>query len=187
MFPISPSILPWDCNMNTSKRPMPEQSLVAEFASVEQGKAALERLIAGGFQSDAVTLVWRDHDQALAHVELSDKGTLSGAAEAAAFGGLMVASLTIPVMSGSVLFPVLVVVPFAMFASGAVAGLLIYEVAHAGDHAKIAKSYHQRLRAGSALIIVSGSYDRLRDAEALLRDLGAKSIAQFKQHKMEAS
>lgn len=171
--------------MSTPKPHIREQCLVAEFASVEQGKTALQGLIAGGFQADAVTLVWQDHDQALSHVELSDKASLGGAAEAAAFGGLMVASLTIPVMSGSVLLPILVVVPFVMFASGAVGGVLLYEIAHAGNHAQVATNYHQRLLDGAALIIVSGPYDRLQDAESLLRDAGAKSLDQFKERNVE--
>jgi len=170
---------------------------VGVFTHRRDAEAALRDLRDSGFNMDHVSVVGKDagpHDQ-IAGVEMSDRatghkaddGAKAGAATGGALGGLTgllvgLGALAIPgigpVMAGGALATALATTA-AGGAIGAAAGGLTGALVGLGIPEERAKFYNDRVNHGDYLVMVDGTEDEIRRAEAILSRHGIREWGIF--------
>jgi hypothetical protein len=163
---------------------------VGVFPHRRDAEAALRELRDSGFNMDHVSVVGKDagpHDQ-IAGVEMSDRaggnkaddGAKAGAATGGALGGLTgllvgLGALAIPgigpVMAGGALATALATTA-AGGAIGAAAGGITGALVGLGIPEERARFYNDRVNRGDYLVMVDGTEDEIRRAEAILSRRG---------------
>lgn len=171
---------------------------VGTFATYQDAEMALRELQSSGFSMDRVSIVGRDmqHGGDVAGADMSDRisasgkqmaddtradeGAKTGAATGGALGGLTgllvgLGALAIPgigpVMAGGALATALATT-LAGGAIGAAAGGLVGGLVGLGIPEDRARVYSDRVSRGEYLVMVEGSDDEIRRAEAILRNRG---------------
>lgn len=159
--------------------------LVAEFRSMEKAKVALEVLQLNDFASDAVSVVYRGHEEALEQIDQQagyhvEPGDVEHSME---LGAVMGASLATYVSVATLMVPVIVAGPLVGLVAGAAAGRFFAEAKQWGIHEHDAMHYDQRVANGSVLVIVTSTPLRLNEAEQCLKTTGPVSLERFaRQH-----
>lgn len=168
---------------------------VGTFSSYQDAETAVRELRDSGFPMDRVSVVGRDTERAadiasagnlgdkgkqVAHDTQADEGAKKGAAAGGALGGLTgllvgLGALAIPgigpVMLGGALATALATT-ISGGAIGAAAGGLVGGLVGLGIPEDRAKVYNDRVSRGDYLVIVDGSEDDIRRAEAILSQRG---------------
>jgi len=171
---------------------------VGTFSSYRDAEVAVSELRDSGFPMDRVSVVGRDTDRAaeiagtdagtsldnkgkqVAHDTQADEGAKKGAVAGGTLGGLTgllvgLGALAIPgigpVMLGGALATALATT-ISGGAIGAAAGGLVGGLVGLGIPEDRAKVYNDRVSKGDYLVIVDGSEDEVRKAEAILSHRG---------------
>lgn len=162
---------------------------VGAFTSRRDAESALHELRSAGFPMDKVSVVAKDadRDDEIAGVDMSDRvgnkadeGAATGAVTGGAVGGLTgllvgLGALAIPGI-GPVMLAGATATAIATTLSGGVigaaAGGLIGALVGLGIPEERARVYNERLSRGDYLVIVDGTGDDIRRAEAILNNRG---------------
>jgi hypothetical protein len=159
--------------------------LVAEFVSMEKVHVALEVLRLDHFASDAVSVAWRGHEDAIKQVEdheQRDENPGEAAhdirADALIDETLRGAVATYLAISNAKI-PVMVAGPLTELIRDAIADNLIDEAKHWGIHEHAAMRFIQRLADNAILVIVTSTPYRLDEAKAVLKTCGPESLERF--------
>lgn len=163
---------------------------VGVFSSRQKAEQALNELKASGFPMDKVSIIAKDADQddRLGGTQMSDHigdrevgtatGVVADALAGSTWGTVLVglSSLAIP-GAGPVLaagtLGVALVTSVASSGIGAVAaGGLVRALADLGISEEQARGYSDRLLKGDYLVILDGTEDEIRRAEAIFSDRG---------------
>jgi uncharacterized membrane protein len=160
---------------------------VGVFSHRREAEAAIQELNQAGFPMSQVSLVGKDIDGGdrvaggnIADRTQTDEGAKTGAAGGAALGGLGgllvgLGALAIPgigpVIAGGALATALATAA-AGGAIGAAAGGLTGALVGLGIPDDRARSYNDRVNRGEYLVMVDGTEDEIRRAEAILRRRG---------------
>lgn len=169
---------------------------VGTFSSYQDAETSVRELRDSGFPMDRVSVVGRDTDRAadiagagthvgdkskqVAHDTQADEGAKKGATAGGALGGLTgllvgLGALAIPgigpVMLGGALATALATT-LTGGAIGAAAGGLVGALVGLGIPEDRARVYNDRVSRGDYLVIVDGSEDDIRRAEAILSHRG---------------
>ncbi len=168
-----------DASMSSTRR------AVGVFSNRRDAENALHELKASGFNMDHVSVIARDadHNQNMAGAEVNqstgnkaDKGAGVGAVSGGALGGLTgllvgLGTLAIPGI-GPVMLAGAAATALATTAAGtaigAASGGLLGGLVGLGIPEKEAKAYNDRVDRGDYLVIVDGTDDEIRRAEAIL-------------------
>ncbi len=171
---------------------------VGTFSSYQSAETAVRELRDSGFPMDRVSVIGKDSDRAadiagadassrisdtgkhVARDTQADEGARTGAATGGALGGLTgllvgLGAIAIPgigpVMLGGAVATALATA-ISGGAIGAVAGGLVGALAGLGIPEDRARVYSDRVSRGDYLVIVDGSEDEIRRAEAILNQRG---------------
>jgi hypothetical protein len=167
------------------------QCVIAEFETRETAKLALEALEVNGFTIKDVSVVINADDPAAKHLKgLPDEATGETDVETEAtattpdgshigLGVLLGGAVTAPLMMAAALGPLIVIGPLIGMGVGGVLGGLLSSATGVGDE-DFTKSYQDRVKAGSYLVIVhDDDFVRLNEANSILQTIGPASIDQF--------
>jgi hypothetical protein len=104
--------------------------------------------------------------------DISERTAIGGAA----LGGLMGFLLASPLLMIPGLGPVLIAGPIAAGMTGAIVGGFLGGMAGWGVHADRIQEYEEKVRAGSALVVVSGEPDDVATAKQILEETEAQEV-----------
>ncbi len=155
--------------------------LVAEFRSMDKAKVAIEVLRLNDFASDAVSIVYRNHEEGLQQIDQQagfheEPGDVEHSME---LGALFGASLATYVSISTLMVPVIVAGPLMGLVAGAAAGRFFAEAKHWGIEEHDAMEYDKRVADGAVLLIVTSTPLRLNEAEQCLKTTGPASLERF--------
>jgi len=176
--------------------------LVAEYNSHAAAKIGIEVLRKFDFHADAISIAWRGHEQALQKLDQHDDKNDELDVVKSMGGGAEIAELAgIPLGTGTIMGPIMVVGPLAAIAVGAAVGGTLAEVSdgnsshtsadrvdsrglfamanHLGISDHDAENYEGRIRDGAILVIVTSTPPRLDEAQAALKTTDAASLQRF--------
>ncbi len=162
--------------------------LVAEFVSMEKVHVALEVLRLDHFASDAVSVAWRGHEDAIKQTEDHEETDENphGAAHDAEAGELLGETLGGAVATylsiSNAKIPVMVAGPLSELIRDAIADSLIDEAKQWGIHERAAMRFIQRIADNAILVIVTSTPYRLDEANAVLKTCGPESLERFDGH-----
>lgn len=162
--------------------------LVAEFVSMEKVHVALEVLRLDHFASDAVSVAWRGHEDAIKQVEEHEETDENprGAAHDAEVGELLGETLGGAVATylhiSNMKIPVMVAGPLSGLIGDAIAERLFGVAKHWGIHERAAMRLNQRIADNAILVIVTSTPYRLDEANAVLKTCGPESLERFEGH-----
>lgn len=161
---------------------MPTQCLIAEYASFDDAKVALEVLATDHFTEDDVSMVTRSDDPAMQEIrQLEDRHSGSpSSAKAAGVGSLVGGSVMAPIATSSLIGPFLVAGPLAGIALGAAGGALLASTDRWGVDHDVAHDYEHRVKNGSVLVFVHHEDPiRIDDAERLLKTCDHSDLQRY--------
>lgn len=176
--------------------------LVAEYKSHAAAKVGIEVLRKSDFHADAISIVWRGHEEALQKLDRRGEHHDPHDVQKAMGAGAALAALAgIPLGIASIMGPIMVAGPIAAAAGGAAAGGMFAESSHGesghsssdrvdsrglfamANHFGIndhdAAHYEERVRDGAVLLIVTSTPPRLDEAQAALKTTGPASLQRF--------
>ncbi len=148
------------------------ECVVAEYANYEKAKVALQVLDMRGFDEDAVSVICRHEDWGQAiQTDGGDNAILQSYCRAlssrvvrrnrnrrkAASGGTGAAiagAAAAPLAVGTMLTPLFFVGPIVAAVAGAATGTMVGATQQWGIDEQAARSYHERVNAGSVIVIV---------------------------------
>jgi hypothetical protein len=170
---------------------------VGVFSKRQEAEQALNELKASGFSMDNVSVIARDADQGeqLGGAEISDRignkdvgagtGVVGEIATESALGSVLVGlgSVAIPgvglvIAAGSVATALIATVASTGIEAAAFSGL-VKAVADLGIPEEQARIYSDRLHKGHYLVILDGTEDEIRSAEATLSNRGIQDWGIF--------
>lgn len=184
--------------------------LVAEYPSHDKAKVGIEVLRNFDFHADAISLVWRGHEEALRKLDRrSDSPDRHDVEKAMGTGAALASIAGIPLGICSIMGPIMVAGPIAAVVGGAAVGGAVAESSHGSDgHATAdrvdsrglfamanhfginghdAAHYEDRVRDGSILVVVTSTQPRLDEAQRALKTTGPASLQRFAFQHTEAS
>ncbi len=163
--------------------------VVAEFDSMSKAKVALEVLELNDFKSDAVSLVWRGHEDAIQQIDQDEQGHREPheVEHSMELGAALGAFCTTYLSIATLMVPIMIAGPLAGLAAGAAAGGLLAETKKWGIHEHAVKRYEQRVADGSVLVIVTSTPLRLKEAEQLLKTTRPDTLEQYSRRQVNTS
>jgi len=159
-----------------------DQCVIAQCASEDKTRLALEVLEKAGFTQEDVSVV-RSREQ-LKHSGAFPEGQNmspdvppedSAVTTSTMVGGALGAT----VGAVSLVGPMLIVGPLAGVALGAAAGGLLNLVGNRGVDQSTADSYEQAIAEGNVLIVITADATRLNQAERVLRTVNPRSLDRY--------
>ncbi len=158
--------------------------LVAEFVSMEKVHVALKVLRLDHFASDAVSVAWRGHEDAIKQVEDHEETDENpgGAAHDAEVGALLGGAVATYLHTSDMKIPVMVAGPLSGLIGDAITDSLFGKAKPWGIHERAAMRLNQRIADNAVLVIVTSTPYRLDEAKAVLQTCGPESLERFKGH-----
>ena len=154
-------------------------TITGVYANKEAAEAVVDRLVAAGFPSNAISIVLRDtpqHERIVrAETEDAPRGILSGAIAGGAFAAILVGALSLPGI-GLVAAGPLMGALLAGGAGAAAGGVLGGFVGH-GLSVQVAQEYETALAQGHVVLGVHTVHAKAAKVRALLRDTGADHVS----------
>src|SRR5689334_4377316 len=166
-----------------------DRAVIAVFADLDSAQAAVERLAAGGFPIDHISVVGKDLQSEIRLNGYVTTGDIAGpsAATGAWVGGLF------GLLAGSALLfvpgagPLIVLGPLAAAAVGAGQGALLGGVVGAVLGHFVAKrhlpKYEQLVRTGSYLVAVHGTDEEVDQARQALTAAGSTDVQRHDEYR----
>ncbi len=176
------------------------ECVVAEYANYEKAKVALQVLDMRGFDEDAVSVICRHEDwgqaiqtdggdnahsaKLLQSIEQSRREKESQPSKAASggTGAAIAGAAAAPLAVGTMLTPLFFVGPIVAAVAGAATGTMVGATQQWGIDEQAARSYHERVNAGSVIVIVHATDDDLLEAHAGLKTTDTLTLVKFKAH-----
>lgn len=158
----------------------PYDTVVAEYANYPKAEIGLKVLEKRGFGADRVSLISRN-DPELVTLEKARREILKqpDPVSSGAAGAALAATAATPVAIGTMLAPFFLIGPVVAAAAGVAAGTIF------GDDDKwkldesVARSYRDRVSAGSILIVVHSSGHDLLEAYGGLKTTDTLSLERY--------
>jgi hypothetical protein len=169
-----------------------DRAVIGVFADLDSAQAAVERLAAGGFPIDHISVLGKDLRSEIRLNGYVTTGDIAGpsAATGAWVGGLF------GLLAGSALLfvpgagPLIVLGPLAAAAVGAVQGALVGGGVGAILGHFVAKQhipkYEQLVKAGNYLVVVHGAEPDVARAQQLLTDAGSRDVQRHDKYRGQA-
>lgn len=162
--------------------------LVAEFASMEKAHVALKVLRLDHFDTDAVSIAWRGHEDAIKQVDVH-KQTDENRGEAAHDAGVgdligetLCKAVAIYLPISNMKIPVMVAGPMSGLIGDAIAESLFGKGKDWWIHERAAMQLDQRIDDNAVFVIVTSTPYRLDEANAVLKTCGPESLERFEGH-----
>ena len=156
------------------------ECVVAVYKSLDEAKAAVQKLEEAHFRHDQVSLVTHsvrgqiegDDERTLQFGDNSERNAVKGAG----IGGLFGLLLGAPLLAIPGLGAVLLAGPLAAGITGAIVGGFLGSMSGWGVHPNHIREYEQRVRAGAILVVVNGTPQEIAEAQRLLQDTHAEEV-----------
>lgn len=160
-----------------------EQCVIAQFKDVPSARLGLEVLAKAGFGVDQVSFVSRTDAPEFEEFARLREQTASntGSSAGVGIGGLLGGALAAPVAASTLLGPFILVGPLVGAGLGAALGGLLGGARDWGIDDSTSESFEEKVKAGSVLVIVTGTEHQVREATASLKTTGPSHIEQFAQ------
>lgn len=169
----------------TQQKTEPRKSVRAGvFSSLPAADAAVQRLLAGGFKVEQISVICSDdtkerHFREFEHQDPAGThaatGTATGVSVGALAGGL--AAIAVGAVTGAV---PLILAGAAGVAGGSAMGGFLGPMLTRGDEKEAANFYDQAVRAGDVLVAVEehgpGAEQKLAKAAAILKQAGTRPV-----------
>ncbi|WP_153555156.1 DUF1269 domain-containing protein [Roseimaritima sediminicola] len=158
-----------------------KQCIVAEYTSMEEADVALQVLETANFSTENVSIVHGSAEQHAANVpQLEDQASGKPQADSSAgMGGVAGGTLGAALGAATLIGPFMVVGPLIGAAAGAGAAGLLGATRQWGVGTDDSRSFEQRVRDGSVLIIVVDRTRRLNEAERLLKTTKFHTVQRY--------
>ncbi|WP_442512016.1 DUF1269 domain-containing protein [Novipirellula sp. SH528] len=159
---------------------MNAECLVAVYDTLPKAQVGVEVLEKFDFATDAVSLVWRGHEEALANLDWERGATIKrDVAASMGLGAVLSGAVALPLSIATLMIPVVVTGPLVALVGGATVGGLLGETRHWGIHHHSAKSFEQMIADGSVLVIVTSTPGRIDEALEGLKTTHPQRLERF--------
>ncbi|EMI15744.1 putative membrane protein [Rhodopirellula maiorica SM1] len=159
---------------------MNAECLVAVYDSLSKAEVGVEVLEKFDFAPDAVSLVWRGHEEALENLDWERGAKIAkDVAASMGLGAVLSSAVALPLSIATLMVPVVVTGPLVALVGGATVGGLLGETRHWGIHHHSAKNYEQMIADGSVLVIVTSTPARIEEALQGLKTTHPQHLERF--------
>ena len=154
------------------------ESVVAVFPSIPDAQRALQELEIHGFRHDQLSLITRGHESDLVHAnpaqhgDRMEKSAAWGSAAGAALG--LLAGSTLLVVPG--LGPIFFAGAMASGITGGLVGGIVGAMGGWGVKDDHIRRYEEALKAGKAIVLLTGSPSELAEGRAILLASRAEKV-----------
>lgn len=159
---------------------MHDQCIIAEFENTQTARLGLQVLAKAGYGEDQLSFVSRSDDAELEEItKLAEDAPGKGAGASAGIGALLGGAFTAPLAASTLVGPFILVGPLVGVGLGAALGGMLGGAQRWGVDEEAGATYEEKVHAGHVLVIVTGSDNELREAEASLKTTGPLEIRRF--------
>jgi len=154
------------------------ECVVAVYNSLDEARAAVQKLEDARFPHDHVSLVTNSVHRQVEQESSMQYGDDSGrnAVKGAGFGGLFGLLIGAPLLAIPGLGAVLLAGPLAAGITGAIVGGFLGSMSGWGVHSDHVREYEERVRAGAILVVVTGPPREIAEAQRILQDTHAEEV-----------